>query len=104
MNLGYVRDQRRQHAPQPQGLFGQGLAQIGFACAGGIAFVIDQVEDLQHCVEACGAVFGVMIVKADARLAEPALGTDDALLDRRFRCHLGARDFFGRQAADNAQG
>src|SRR5439155_1081349 len=73
--------------------------------AGGrrVAFVEDEVDDLEHRGEARGELVLARHLKGDARLGERALRADDALGDRRLRNEKGARDLVGREAAEQTQ-
>ncbi len=101
--LGII-DQVIEQAAKPDGFMAKvGPDQIG-AVGCRMAFVEDEIDDLQNTVEPYGPVGAAGHVIGDIEVADLGLGADDALGDRRRRRQEGAGDFLGRQAADFAQG
>ena len=68
-----------------------------------VAFVEDEVDDLQHRGESDLALRAFRHLQGGPRLGERPLGPDDALGDRGFRDQEGARDLLGREAAEQAK-
>ncbi len=68
-----------------------------------IAFVEDQVDDLQHRGEARRQFLAARRLEADIGLGQRALGAHDALGHGRLADQEGARDFIGSEPAKQAQ-
>ena len=95
--------QFRQQAPEADGLGGKIGARQRFAGGRRIAFVENEIEHVQHGVEALRQLLARGHLIWDVRLGDFAFGAHDALRQRRRRHQKCACDFLRGQAADFAQ-
>ncbi len=83
------------------------LAQVGahpfVAARRRVAFVEDQVDDLEHRRQPRRQLGAARHLERHARLGQRALGAHDALRDGRLGHEEAARDLVGRQAAEQPQ-
>ncbi len=103
VDLGLGRDELCQHAAEAERVLAERGAHPVLAGGRGVAFVEDEVDDLEDGGEARGELGPAGHFEGDARLGERALGADDALGDGRLRDEEGARDLGGGEAAEQAQ-
>jgi hypothetical protein len=101
--FGILGHQPRQRAAQPLRLQAQARPDEVVARRGGIAFVEDEVDDLQHRGEPRRAFGAARHLEAESGLSDRPLRADDALGDRRLARQESAGDLVRRQAADDAQ-
>src|SRR6266853_471311 len=92
-----------EDAAEAQRLLAERRPHPVFARGRRVAFVEDEIDDLQHRREARGELVLARDLEGDARLRERPFGPDDSLGDGRLRDEECARDLVGRQAAEEAQ-
>jgi hypothetical protein len=97
------RQQFDEQSPQPDRFIAQIVANGRCARRSGVALVEHEIDDVQHGVEAIGQLLASGHLIRNLRVANLALGSNDALRDGGRRGQEGARDFFRRQAAHFAQ-
>ena len=68
-----------------------------------VAFVEDEVDDLEHRRQPRGQLGAARHLERHARLGQRPLGAHDPLRDRRLGDEEGARDLVGREAAEQPQ-
>ena len=88
---------------QANGFTGQVRARQRVAARCRVAFVEDQVDDVQHRVEPIGQLGEGRYLVRNAGVADLAFGAHDALRQRRGRRQERARDLFGFEPAHLAQ-
>ena len=104
VHLRLARQQRGQHATEPQRLLEQLRAQPVVAGGGGVALVEDQVDRLQHRGEPLGQLAALGHLERHPRGGERALGAHDALLHGRLGHEVGAGDLLGGEPRQQAEG
>ena len=104
MNLGFVRCELSEDAAQPDRVLAQCRSDPVLTLGRRIAFVEDQVDDLEYRGEAQRAVRTGRDLESDVRLGESPLRADDALGDRRRGDEERACDLLCRQTAEDAKG
>src|SRR2546428_8790771 len=102
VDLGLLRHELGENAAETQRLVAESGPHPVLARGRRVAFVEDEVDDLEHRRETRGKLVLARYLERDSRLGERALGADDALGDRRLRDEEGARDLVGREAAEQA--
>ena len=103
-DLAVVGQQAVQHAGEPDRLGGQlDAGEVGPGGAG-VALVEDQIEHLEHGVEARGALLGRGHGERQAGRPDPLLGPADPLAHGRFGDEERVGDLAGREPTDGAQG
>ncbi|KAG1253600.1 hypothetical protein G6F65_017397 [Rhizopus arrhizus] len=103
MHLDFARSQFSQDAAEAQRFVAQRRAHPVIARRGRIAFVENQVDDLQHGRQARAAVLLVRHFKGHLGRGQATLGAHDPLGNRGLRRQEGAGDLCGRQTAQQAQ-
>ena len=103
MRLALFGHETGQHARQPQRLLAQIRTRPVVARRGRMTFVKDQVDHLEHRIQALGTLARLRHVEGHLRLGEAALGAHDALRDGAFGLQEGARDLGRRQSAQQPQ-
>ena len=103
VDLGLLRDELGQDAPEPQRVLAERGPHPVVAGRRRVALVEDEVDDLEHRRQTRGKLGPAGDLEGDARLGERPLGPDDALGDRRLRDEERARDLVGRQTAEQAE-
>ncbi len=102
VHLRLVGHQAGEDAPEPERLVAQLGTEPLVAGGGRVTLVEDEVDHLEHGVEAGGAVVAGRDLEGDTGLGDRLLGAHDALRDRRLRQDVGPGDLGGREAADEA--
>ena len=97
------RHQPRQNAAQPLRLQAQARPDEIVARRGGVAFVEDEIDDLQHRGQPRRPFGAARHLEAQSGFRDRLLRAHDALGDRRLARQERARDLVRRQAADDAQ-
>jgi hypothetical protein len=97
------RREPRQDSPQTQRLFTERRPHPVVAGGGGIAFVEDQVDDLQHRRQPRRQLVASRHLERHPRLGEGPLGAHDALRQRRLRDEEGARDLLGGEPSEEPE-
>ena len=103
MDLGLLGDQLGEDAPQAQRLLAERRAHPVVPGRGRVALVEDQVDHLEHGVEALGEVVPRRQLERHPRLGKRPLRAHDALGHSGLRHEEGARYLERRQAAQQAQ-
>ena len=103
VHLGLARRELGEDAAETQRVLAQRRSHPVVAGGRRVAFVEDQVDDLEHRRQARGQLGAARHLERNVRLGERALGADDALRDGRLGHEKGARDLVGGQAAEQAQ-
>ena len=103
MHFGFVRSQFGQDTSQPQRILAKRGPQPVVPGGRRVAFVENQVDDREHRRQPRREFSAARNFKGNLRLGESSLGAHDALCDGRLRDEIGARNFVGRQAAEQAQ-
>ena len=103
MHLRLGRRELGEDAAQSQRIFAQRRPYP--ICAGSrrIAFIEDQVDDLENRAEPRRKLGSARHCKGHVRRRERPLGAHDALLNRCLRHEKRARDFFRRQSTQQAE-
>ena len=96
--------EQRDHGPcQPDRLGTQLAPDQRIAGRRRVALVVDQVEDLEHAVEALGEQVERRHAIRDAGIVDLALGPDEPLGKRRLRDEEGPRDLRCREPAEGPE-
>ena len=103
VDLRLLRSELGQDAAEAQRVLAQRRPHPVVAGGRRVAFVEDEVDDLEHRRQPGGELGPARDLEGDARLGEGPLGADDALRDGRLRDEERARDLLGGQAAEQAQ-
>ena len=104
VHLRLLRRQPAEDTAEPKRLVAERGPHPVVARGGGVAFVEDEVDDLEHRGEARREVGAARHLEGHLRVGEGPLGPDDPLGDGRRGNEEGARDLFGGQAAEQAKG
>ena len=103
VRFGLVRRDRGEHTAHAQRLVAELGAQPVLAARRGVAFVEDEIDDLQHRGEPLGERLAARGLIGQARVRQGPLGAHDALGDGRVGQQEGPGDLLGGQAADHPQ-
>ena len=103
MDLGLLRSKLGQDAAETQRILAERRPHPVVAGGRRVAFVEDEVDDLEHRRQAGGELGPARDLEGDALFGERPLGPDDALGDGRLRDEERPRDLLGRQAAEQAE-
>ena len=103
MGFGLVRRDGGEHAAHAKRLIAELGTQPVLAPRRGIAFVENEIDDLQHRSEPRREFFAARGLIGQPRFRKGPLGAHDALGDRRLRHQEGPGDLLGGQAADHPQ-
>ena len=103
MGFGLVRRDGGEHAAHAKRFIAELGTQPVLAARRGVAFVENEVDDLQHRGEPLGELLAARGLIGQPRFRKGPLGAHDALGDRRVRQQEGPGDLLGRQAADHSQ-
>jgi hypothetical protein len=95
--------QPSQDAAEPQCLLAQLRPHPVIPGGGGVTLVEGEIDDLEHGGEALDELGSARHFEANALLAQRAFGPHDTLRHRGLRHQKGARDFLGREPADQPQ-
>src|SRR5438105_3277953 len=100
VNLRLLRYELGQDAPETQRVLAERGPHPVLAGGRRVAFVEDQVDDLEHRRETGGELVCPGDFEGDARRGEGAFGPDDSLGDGRLRDEECTRDLLGRQTSE----
>ena len=103
MDFRLRRGEAGQDAREPQGLLAERRPNPVVPGCGGIALVENQVDDLQHRSEASLQLRTARDLERHALPGKSAFGSNDALRDSGLRDEKRARDFVGRETAQEPQ-
>jgi hypothetical protein len=103
VDLRLLRRQPRQDAAEAQRLLAQRRPHPVVAGGRRVAFVEDEVDDLEHRGQTGGELGSTRHFEGRARLGERPSGAHDALGHRRLRNEERPRDLLDRQAAEQTQ-
>ena len=103
MRFGFLRRDRGEHAAHAQRVVAELRPQPFVAARRGIAFVEDEIDDLQHRGEPLDEFLAARGFVGQPGFRERPLRAHDALGNGRLRQQEGARDLVGGQAADHPQ-
>ena len=103
VDLRLLRRELGQDPPEPERFFAQRRSHPVVARRRRVAFVEDEVHDLEHRGQTGGELLSGGDLKRDVCVGEGPLGPHDALGDRRLRNQERAGDLVGRQTAEQAQ-
>ena len=101
VGFGLLRRDQSEHAAHAQRVVAELRPQPFVAPRRRVAFVEDEVDDLQHRSQPLRKRRTPRGLIGQASLRQRTLGAHDALGNGRFRQQEGARDLFRRQAADH---
>ncbi len=104
MYLRLARGQPGEDAAETEGLAAEFGPHPVAARGSRVALVVDEVDDLEHAIEARGAVGLHGHFEGDAGPGDRSLGPNDALPDRRLGHDVGACNFGHGEAAHEAEG
>ena len=103
MGFGLVRRDGGEHAAHAKRFIAKLGTKPVVAARRGVAFVEDEVDDLQHRGEPLRELLAARGLVGQPRFRKGPLRAHDALGDRRVRQQESPGDLFGRQAADHPQ-
>src|SRR5262245_26595600 len=103
VHLRLLRHELGQDATEPERVLAQRGSHPVAAGCGRVAFVEDEVDDLEHGRQAGDALRPARDLEGDVLLREGALGPYDALGHGGFRDEEGARDLLGAETAEQAE-
>ena len=92
-----------QDTPETQRVFAERRPHPVVTGGRRVAFVEDEVDDLEHRRQTGGEFGAAGDLEGHARFGEGSLGADDSLGDGRLRDEKRARDLVGRQTPEQAQ-
>ena len=94
---------RGEHAAHPQRIVAELRPQPFVAARRGVAFVENEIDDLQHRGEPFGKLLAARGLVSEAGFGKRPLRPHDPLGNGRLRQQEGTRDLVGGQAADHPQ-
>ena len=103
VDFGLLRRKLGKNAAKAERVFAERGAMPVVPGGGGISFVENQIDHLQHRGETRAEFGAARNFEGNARVGECAFGADDALRDGRLGHEKRTRDFVGGEAADQAQ-
>jgi hypothetical protein len=104
VHFGFPAEKLRDNASEPQGVLAERRPHPILAARGGITFVENEINHLEHRGDARGALLGARRLERHAGLGERSLGAHDPLRDGRFGHQECAGDLRGTEASQEAQG
>lgn len=103
MDLWFCRHELGHDSSKPKRVIAQLWPKPVVAGRRRVTLVEDEVDHLEHRGQAIAQLGPAGHGKRDARVGQRALGPHDTLGNRGLWCQERARDFIGRQAADDAK-
>ena len=95
-----LRSKLGEDTAEAERILAEGRAHPVVTCSRRVALVKDEIDNLEHGSQTRGQIGTARNLKGSTCLAECALGTDNALCDRRLRNEKRARDLVRRQSAE----
>src|SRR3984957_12674182 len=103
MNFRLFRSEFSQEAAETERIFAERGSHPVATSSGRVALVKNEVDDFEHRREAGSKFRSARDLERNALIGECSLGPHDPLGYGRLRCEEGARDFVGREAAEQAK-
>jgi hypothetical protein len=101
--LGFVRHQLGDDRSEADRFGAEGAAHVGVAGAGRVPLVEDEVDDVEHGLEALGQRFVARHAEGDLGHADLRLGPRQPLRHRGLRHKKRMRNLGGREAAEQPE-
>src|SRR5258708_1350455 len=103
MDLRILRSEFGKDAAEAKRFFAKGGTHPIIACGGRIAFVEDEIDDVEHGGNARSEFRSSRNFEGNVLLGQCALGADDTLPDGRFWNQKSAGNFIGGKTPEQPQ-